>query len=97
LVVLLSSRVQLTGELEDLLSSHHRLLGPRIESEASVENQVVIEASHTDRQSTLLVRSDGPILDPAWTIEPVNLEDLVLAYMGQGKNNERGISREVQE
>ena len=86
LVVLVSSRVQLTGELEELLASHHRLIGPRIDSNAPIENQYVVEASHTDRQSTLLVRSDGPVLDPAWTIEPVSLEDLVLAYMGQGKS-----------
>lgn len=89
LVVLVSSRVQLTGELEDLLATHHRLLGPRIDPQVVIENQHVIEASHTERQSTLLVRSDGPVLDPAWTIEPVNLEDLVLAYMGQGKSQDR--------
>ena len=29
----------------------------------------VIAASHTDRQTTLLVRTDGPILDPAWTVD----------------------------
>jgi ABC-2 type transport system ATP-binding protein len=97
LVVLVSSRVQLTGELEDLLATHHRLIGPRIESDATIENQYVIEASHTDRQSTVLVRSDGPVLDSAWTIEPVSLEDLVLAYMGQGKNDERGTSSRAQE
>jgi ABC-2 type transport system ATP-binding protein len=97
LVVLVASRVQVTGELEDLLASHHRLMGPRIDSSASVENQYVIEASHTDRQSTLLVRSDGPVVDPAWTIEPVSLEDLVLAYMGQGKDHERGVSRGTRE
>lgn len=97
LVVLVSSRVQLTGELEDLLATHHRLIGPRIESDATIENQCVIEASHTDRQSTVLVRSDGPVLDRAWTIEPVSLEDLVLAYMGQGKNDERGTSSKAQE
>ena len=43
----------------------------------------MISASHTDRQSTLLVRTDGPILDPAWTVSELSLEDLVLAYMGQ--------------
>ena len=85
LVVLVSSRVQLTGELDELLSTHHRLIGPRCDPATLPANQYVVEASHTDRQSTLLVRSDGPILDPAWTIEPVSLEDLVLAYMGQGK------------
>jgi ABC-2 type transport system ATP-binding protein len=88
LVVLVSSRVQLTGELDELLASHHRLIGPRIEDGASIENQYVVESSHNDRQSIVLVRSDGPVVDPAWTIEPVSLEDLVLGYMGQGKRHD---------
>jgi ABC-2 type transport system ATP-binding protein len=83
LVVLVSSRVQVAGEVEDLLATHHRLIGPR-DADVS-ESQVVIESSHTDRQSTLLVRSDGPIADPRWTVEAVNLEDIVLAYMGRGR------------
>jgi ABC-2 type transport system ATP-binding protein len=88
LVVLVSSRVQLTGELDELIASHHRLIGPRIEDGASIENQYVVESSHNDRQSIVLVRSDGPVVDPAWTIEPVSLEDLVLGYMGQGKRHD---------
>ena len=40
-------------------------------------------ADHTDKQSTLLVRAEDPILDPAWTVEQLSLEDLVLAYMSQ--------------
>jgi ABC-2 type transport system ATP-binding protein len=43
----------------------------------------VIEATHTDRQSTLLVHADEPIIDPAWSVEEVSLEDIVLAYMGR--------------
>ncbi len=43
----------------------------------------MIEASHSDQQSTLLIRTDAPILDPAWTVTPVTLEDVVLAYMRQ--------------
>ncbi len=86
LIVLVSSRVQLAGELDELLSTHHRLIGPRCDLSSLPENQHVIEESHSDRQSTLLVRSDGPILDPAWTIESLSLEDIVLAYMGQGRD-----------
>ncbi|MGH8967968.1 MAG: ABC transporter ATP-binding protein, partial [Actinomycetes bacterium] len=37
--------------------------------------------SHTDRQSTFIVRTDAPIHDPGWTVGQVGLEDLVLAYM----------------
>jgi len=43
----------------------------------------VVQASHTDRQASLLVHLNRPILDPAWTVRPVGLEELVLAYMRQ--------------
>jgi ABC-2 type transport system ATP-binding protein len=46
-------------------------------------SQQVIEETHTDRQSTLLVRTEEPVVDPAWSVEEVNLEDIVLAYMGR--------------
>ena len=43
----------------------------------------MISASHTDRQSTLLVRTTAPVADPAWAADHIGLEDLVLAYMSQ--------------
>lgn len=81
LIVLVSSRVQVDGEIEKLLASHRHLIGPRRDPSSLPKNQQVIEASETNRQSTFLVRTEGPILDPAWTVEQVGLEDLVLAYM----------------
>jgi len=80
-IVLAGSRVQVAGDVEELLACHHRLTGPRRDTSQLPSDQDVIEASHTDRQTTLLVRTSGPILDPAWTVESVGLEDLVLAYM----------------
>jgi ABC-2 type transport system ATP-binding protein len=87
LVVLFDSHVRLAGEVTALLGSHHRLSGPRRDPGKLPPNQQVIEQSHTDRQSTLLVRSDDPILDPAWTVKPVTLDDLVLAYMSQARES----------
>jgi ABC-2 type transport system ATP-binding protein len=29
----------------------------------------------------VVVRTDAPIIDPAWVVSDVGLEDLVLAYM----------------
>jgi len=81
LVVLAGSQVQLAGDVEELLASHHRLVGARRDNRTIPSDQDVIEESHTERQTSLLVRTDGPILDPAWTVEPVGLEDMVLAYM----------------
>ncbi len=89
LVVLVASRVQVAGEVDELLASHHRLVGPLHEMESLPPDQHVIEESHTDRQSTLIVRHDGPVLDPTWTVEELNLEDLVLAYMGQAAGGTR--------
>jgi ABC-2 type transport system ATP-binding protein len=83
LIVLVASRVQLAGDLDTLLATHHRLTGPRRDPATLPADQHVVSASHTERQSTLLVRTDAPIHDPAWTVGRLNLEDLVLAYMGQ--------------
>jgi ABC-2 type transport system ATP-binding protein len=86
LVVLVASRVALAGEVSDLLASHHRLSGPRRDERSLPAGQEVIEASHTDVQSTFLIRSDGPVLDPVWTVRPVTLDDLVLAYMSRARD-----------
>jgi ABC-2 type transport system ATP-binding protein len=95
IVVLAASRVQLSGEVEGLLASHHRLTGHRRDLAAIPADQEVIEASHTDRQSTLLVRSDSAVLDPSWAVEEVSLETLVLAYMSQARTAERSRRSEL--
>jgi ABC-2 type transport system ATP-binding protein len=83
LIVLVASRVQLAGDIDTLLATHHRLTGARRDPATLPAGQHVIAASHTDRQTTLLVRTDAPIHDPAWTVSQLGMEDLVLAYMGQ--------------
>jgi ABC-2 type transport system ATP-binding protein len=87
LIVLVDSRVRLAGDLDTLLATHHRLTGARRDPATLPADQHVISASHTDRQTTLLVRTDAPIYDPAWTVGRLGLEDLVLAYMGQSAAN----------
>ncbi|SRR6266545_4947298 len=80
LVLLAVGRVQLAGDTEELLAGHKLLVGPRRDPPRAGPHQVV-EASHTDRQTTLLVRVAGPVHDPAWTVHDIGLEQLVLAYM----------------
>lgn len=36
------------------------------------------------------MRTEDPILDPAWMVEQVSVEDLVLAYMGRAAGPKRG-------
>jgi ABC-2 type transport system ATP-binding protein len=83
LIVLVGSRVQVAGDIDELQATHYRLTGPRRDPATLPADQHVISASHTDRQTTLLVRTDAPIHDPAWTVSGLSLEDLVLAYMSR--------------
>jgi ABC-2 type transport system ATP-binding protein len=96
LIVLVGSRVRVAGPVEDLLATHHLLSGPRRDPASLPGGMQVISASHTDVQTTLLVRADGPVLDPAWTVSEVGLEDLVLAYMSQAAGRGRRNHLEVQ-
>lgn len=77
LIVLVDSRVRLAGDLEEIVAQHVRLSGPR---DAGHPGELVTER-HTEVQSTYVVRYDGPIADPTWTVGQLSLEDIVLAYM----------------
>jgi len=80
-IVLVDSRVQVAGPVDELLATHHLLSGPRRDPASLPGGMQVIFASHTDVQTTLLVRTSGRVFDPGWTVSEVGLEDLVLAYM----------------
>jgi len=94
-VVLVDSRVQVAGDIDELLATHHRLSGPRRERKTLPSDQQVIGESHTDKQSTLVVRTDSAILDPAWKLQSLDLEDLVLTYMTRAVEPERRPKLEV--
>jgi ABC-2 type transport system ATP-binding protein len=89
LVLLVASRVRVAGEVEELMTSHCRLTGARRTAGDLPSGVEVIEESHTERQSTLIVRSTAPIVDPHVDVEKLTLEDLVLAYMSQAAASSR--------
>jgi ABC-2 type transport system ATP-binding protein len=82
LVLLTGARVQLCGDIDGLLAEHTRLVGPRKDTTALERTHTVVHAVQTPRQSTLVIRRGGPLIDPAYQDEDISLEDLVLAYMG---------------
>jgi ABC-2 type transport system ATP-binding protein len=89
LIVLVGSRVRVAGPVDDLLATHYLLSGPRRDPATLPDGLEVISASHTDVQTTLLVHTSGPVLDPVWTVSQVGLEDLALAYMSQASGRRR--------
>jgi len=90
LIVLVASRVRVAGEVDRLLAAHRLVTGPRRDPAALPVGWEVVTASHTDRQSTLLIRTEAAIHDPAWTVTQVTLEDMVLGYMSQAADPGHG-------
>jgi ABC-2 type transport system ATP-binding protein len=86
-VLLASSRVQLCATTESLLSSHKLLLGPRRAPSGYERSFDVVSATHSERQSRLLVRNPGTALEPSWEVFEPDLEEIVLAYMGHGRDS----------
>jgi ABC-2 type transport system ATP-binding protein len=82
LVILSQARTVLAGGIEDIVASHRLLTGPRSDPETVARVHEVIRESHTPRQTTLLVRANGHVYDAAWELHPVDLEEIVLAYLG---------------
>ena len=83
LIVLSEARVQVLGRVEDLLARHRTVIGPRWEGRSIDGADAIIRTSSTERQTNMLVRTNGPIEDPAWTVHEVGLEELVLAYLAE--------------
>ncbi len=81
LILLSRGRVQVAGEVDDLLASHRVLTGPAAEADRYAERPVV-HARRAEAQAHLLVRAtaDDPV-PPGWEAHPVGLEELALAYL----------------
>jgi ABC-2 type transport system ATP-binding protein len=85
LIVLVASQVRIAGDVERLLATHYLVTGPRRDGAGPAwpDDWHIVSESHAGRQTTLLVRTSARIEDPAWVVDSVGLEDLVLAYMSQ--------------
>jgi ABC-2 type transport system ATP-binding protein len=81
LILLSLGRVQVAGEIEDLLATHRMLTGPAAEAGKYAERPVV-HVQRGEAQAHLLVRAtaDDPV-PPGWEAHPVGLEELALAYL----------------
>jgi len=83
LVILATGRTQLVGSIEEIVASHRLLTGPRDAAGEVERMHEVVRESHAERQTTLLVRANGHVYDSQWTVHDLDLEEIVLAYLGQ--------------
>ncbi len=81
LILMSRGRVQVAGEVDDLLASHRVLTGPAAEADRYAQWPVV-HVRHGEAQAHLLVRADAddPV-PPGWEAHAVGLEELALAYL----------------
>ncbi|WP_406675083.1 ABC transporter ATP-binding protein [Nonomuraea sp. N2-4H] len=77
LILLNEGRLQVSGDIEELLDGHHVLTGPEQASPAGAD---AVSVSRTGRQVTMLVRG-GPPLDPRWQARRPGLDELVTGYL----------------
>jgi ABC-2 type transport system ATP-binding protein len=82
LIILSQAETQLVGPIDDVLAEHRLLTGPRSDPASVARVHEVIRESHTERQTTLLVRANGHVYDSSWQLHEVDLEEIVLAYLG---------------
>lgn len=81
IALLCDGAIRLEGSVDELLARHRLLTGARRPLGRIHGVEEIVRARHSGRQLTLLVRTDGPVVDPTWTIDEIGLEDLLLAYM----------------
>jgi ABC-2 type transport system ATP-binding protein len=83
LILVSGGRVQVAGEVDDLLARHCVLTGPAAEAEWIAQRLSVVHARRAQAQAHVLVRTSGPAdpVPPGWEAHPVSLEELVLAYL----------------
>jgi ABC-2 type transport system ATP-binding protein len=81
LIALHHGRVQVAGDIGELVDTHVLLTGPAADEEQLRRTHAVVSARTTGRQTTAVVRRGREPFDPRWHQEPVNLEELVLTYL----------------
>jgi len=82
LITLADSRTQLAGPIHEIVASHRLLTGLRSDAASVARVHDVIRETHTERQTTLLVRANGHVYGSCWAQHEVDLEEIVLAYLG---------------
>jgi ABC-2 type transport system ATP-binding protein len=81
LIVIVEGQLRLVGDIDDLLTQHRWIVASTGDADHLPGDVEVVVTYERERNARLLVRTGSPLLNPALITQPVNLEDLVLAYL----------------
>ncbi len=81
LIVIRDGQLRLAGELDELVAEHRWVGGTPDQTDRLPDSVEVLSRVRHERHTRLLVRSREPLLNPELTVSPVEVEDLVLAYL----------------
>ena len=101
LVIVSAGRDVASGDLDAFRDGHRLLVGPRAtegDLSALAPAGEIVRATHTDRQTTVLIRGDSerPVGD-RWSETPLGFEDLVIEYLSRPGEGASGDSSDHQE
>jgi ABC-2 type transport system ATP-binding protein len=98
LMIVADGRVQLAGDIDDLLAEHRVLSGPNTGVPSRADDASTIHTTRGDRQVHVVVRNGGTQVLPGWESHPIGLEDLVLAYLSRSRlTDESTYKSEIEE
>lgn len=85
-IILASGETQLCDDIEHVLETHKLLAGPK-GTVPTGAGFTVIQETHSSSATHALVRTDTTKLSlPGWHVRDVDIEEIVLAYMGHSRS-----------
>ena len=83
LILVSRGRVQVAGEVDDLLAHHRVLIGPTAEADMFTARPGVVHARYDGGRVQVVVKTNGSTgpVPSGWEMHPVSLEELALAYL----------------
>jgi ABC-2 type transport system ATP-binding protein len=83
LIVMADGTPALCGDVEDLCATHKLLTSsPRSTTTISRQHELIHQV-RSAREVSAVVKLNGLVVDPAWEVHDMGLEEIVLAYLGR--------------
>ena len=91
MLLLANGRIQISGDVSELLSSHRLLIGPSSAGPPDLLEGYVVETRTVQRQTTVLCRGRGLRVEPGWESLDPTLEELVLSYLRASRDTDPSV------